>query len=402
MKKLMILGAGIYQVPLIKKAKEMGLYTIAVSCPGPYPGLSLADKTYPIDTTDSLQLLKAASEENIDGVCTSGTDVAVRSLGYLCDALDLPGISGHAAHILTDKAKMKEAFLKGGVSTPASLMVHSLNEAMDAFHHLGSPVMVKAVDSSGSRGITKAESAGELEESYHKSMQVTKKDYILVESFIDGHEIGVDGFVLDGKPELLLPHDKFVHTSGKTTLPAGHHFPFHCSDALASEIRHQIELVISSAKMNNCAVNADVLIQGNRVFILEAGGRAGATCIPELMSLYGGFDYYEQMILSALGMPADFAMHSSTPCMSKLLFTKKSGILTYVDYAFLDVLNRRGILASLDYALGAVVPAVHDGTDRIGQVIMKTDLEKELDDVMNQLRAHIKIDGVTLDQLWNE
>ena len=44
MKKILILGAGIYQVPLIKTAKRMGLYTIVASIPGNYPGFELADK----------------------------------------------------------------------------------------------------------------------------------------------------------------------------------------------------------------------------------------------------------------------------------------------------------------------------------------------------------------------
>lgn len=67
MKKIMILGAGIYQVPLILKAKEMGLYTLVVSYPGPYPGFALADECLYLDTRDEAGILKAAREKRDPG-----------------------------------------------------------------------------------------------------------------------------------------------------------------------------------------------------------------------------------------------------------------------------------------------------------------------------------------------
>ena len=73
----MILGAGVYQLPLIKQAKEMGLTTIVASIPGDYPGFDCADKSYYIDTTDKESLLKVAKKEEIDGIVTTGSDVAV-------------------------------------------------------------------------------------------------------------------------------------------------------------------------------------------------------------------------------------------------------------------------------------------------------------------------------------
>ena len=62
MKKIMILGAGIYQVPLIKTAKKLGLYTIVVSIPGNYPGFELADKVYYENTVDDEKILEKEKE----------------------------------------------------------------------------------------------------------------------------------------------------------------------------------------------------------------------------------------------------------------------------------------------------------------------------------------------------
>ena len=75
MKKIMILGAGIYQVPLIKTAKKLGLYTIVVSIPGNYPGFELADKVYYENTVDDEKILEIAKEEQITGENIDWTDL---------------------------------------------------------------------------------------------------------------------------------------------------------------------------------------------------------------------------------------------------------------------------------------------------------------------------------------
>lgn len=403
MRKLLILGAGIYQVPLIQKAKEMNLFTVAASCPGPYPGLPLADKIYYTDTTDQERILSIANAEQIDGICTTGTDVAVRSLGFVCETLGLPGLSLSASRLATDKAEMKKAFLHGKVSTASFYQVFSEEEALAAFSSLKPPVIVKVSDSSGSRGILRADTPGEVCDAYRAARTVTKKPYLLVEKFLLGHEIGVDGLLQNGEWKLLLAHDKHLCTVGNTSIPAGHSFPFLCSSALQQELYHQITLAAQSLGLDNCAVNADVLVCGDQIYILEMGGRAGATCIPELISHYTGTDYYEQLIKNALGERVFFGKYQETPCLSRLLFSPRSGRLTQLSEDSIASLKTRNTTIQLDYAVGDLIPSVANGTDRIGSVIHwgtpGQDLDaltREMDAIASALQSSILIDGVPL------
>ena len=402
-KKLLILGAGVYQVPLILKAKEMGLYTIAASYAGPYPGLAIADETWEIDTTDYRALLSKAKEAGIHGVCTTGTDVSVISVGYLCRELGLCGIPFRAASLATNKASMKEAFLSRGVSTPRAYRVSNEAEALDAFHRLEPPVIVKAVDSSGSRGINRADTEEDLFLALKKARSVTHRDYVLVEDFITAHEIGVDGLVSGGKVQLLLPHDKFTHTTGSTTLPEGHCFPYSCSEKLRQSISREVEMAIEALGLDNCAFNSDVLVTDEKAYILEMGGRAGATCIPELISIYTGLDYYGCLIRCALGETVHILPETvqSTPCMARLLFSTVDGRITSIDEAALQRLSDKGARISLDYRIGDEVPAVQNGTSRIGQVILRTSDPREMKQMMSAVRHTIRIDGVDLELLWN-
>ena len=97
MKNIMVMGAGIYQLPLIKKVKEMGHTAIVVSPIGKYPGIGFADLFIEADTRDKHTVLEKAREHNIDAILTTGTDVAVPTIGYVNDHLNLSGVRFEAA-----------------------------------------------------------------------------------------------------------------------------------------------------------------------------------------------------------------------------------------------------------------------------------------------------------------
>ena len=108
--RVLILGAGVYQVPLIKKSREMGFYTIICSIRGNYPGFQYADKYSYTNTVDREAVLQLARNEKIDAILTTGTDVAVSTIGYVCDQLGLKGITEQSAAWVTNKLEMKRRF----------------------------------------------------------------------------------------------------------------------------------------------------------------------------------------------------------------------------------------------------------------------------------------------------
>ena len=402
MKKIMILGAGIYQVPLIETAKRMGLQTIVVSIPGPYPGFRTADRIYEIDTRDAQAVLQAAREEGISGICTTGTDVAVRTIGYVCGAMGLRGIPQDAAAVLCDKALMKEAFLRGGVRCAPGMRCTSLAQAREAAEQIGYPVVVKRVDSSGSRGISAAADEEQLRQAWLLAREKTMHDYVLVEQFLRGTEIGVDGFIRDHKVEFLAPHAKYIYRGKHSTVPVGHAFPYVCSEALLEDIRLQMQLAADASGADNCCFNADVFVHEDRSWVIEMGGRCGATCIPELVSAHYGFDYYRAMISEALGERAEFPSGAgSIPCMAKLMVSPVEGVITSIDEDGLRALRGRGIEVMIDHGVGGHVWAMSDGTDRIGSVLVRTDREEELETALGEARRCLWIDGRNLEDIWN-
>ncbi len=397
----MIMGAGVYQVPLIKTAKRMGYETIAVSIPGNYPGFAEADRVLEIDTRDRERVLEAAIREKISGICTTGTDVAVSSIGYVCDRLGLPGISMKAADILCNKALMKDAFLRGSVRCAMGEKAYNLDQAVEIAKKLSYPVVVKRVDSSGSRGISVVYKEEDMKKAWMYAKKKSTQEYVLVEQMLQGTEIGVDGYIRDKKVVFLAPHTKFIYHGQASTVPGGHAFPCPMSRELYEDIWVQMQRAADASGADNCCFNADVFVKDDQCWVIEMGGRCGATCIPELISISYGFDYYEAILKGAAGEKVRFPFaENGAACMAKLMISPVAGKITAIDEEHLETMRNRSIEVAIDFPVGGHVYAMMDGTDRIGHVLVQTDREDVLDDAMREARSCIEINGRNLEELW--
>lgn len=388
MKKLMILGAGIYQVPLIKKAKEMGIETIVVSIPGNYPGFSYADKIFYEDTKDYTKILALAKQEKIDGVITTGTDVAIVTIGKLCDELGLTGLSFEAGKIATDKMLMKKKYEDCGVRTAKFRKVYfadkNLNEQVKELHF---PLIFKAVDTSGSRGIVRVDT----KEMFNSAIQIvqenTQKDYFIIEEFLEGEEFGAQAFIYHGKVQFILPHGDYVF-HGNTGVPIGHWVPYELNNSIIADAKEQLQKAANAMKLDNCAMNADFILVNGKTYVLEIGGRAGATCLTELVSLYYNFNYYEKIILAALGENVDFSSDEKNPTVGMLLRSNKDGVIK-------NIINQNNlddndiVEIQFDYNIGEAVSKFQIGPHRIGHVVVKgktvNDAQKKMQDVLNHI-----------------
>lgn len=393
MKKIMILGAGIYQVPLIETAKRMGLYTIVVSIPGNYPGFALADKVYYENTVDDEKILEIAREENIDGIITTGTDVCVITIGKVCDALGLSGLSYEAAQVAVDKMLMKTKYEEYGVRTARFRKVLFTDpDIRTTIAGLEFPLIFKSVDSSGSRGIIRVDSYDEFNSAMAYVKENTRKDYFLIEEFIEGEEFGAQAFVYNGEVVFTLPHGDYVF-HGDTGVPIGHFAPYNLEESVIKDAKKQLAGAVKAMGLDNCAINADFILKDNKTYVLELGGRCGATCLAELVAIYYGFDYYEKILKTALGEDPDFDFGKPpVPNASHLLMSEKDGIIesqTNHNEPNPDIYQ-----VQFDYQPGDEVHKFHVGPHRIGHIITKGKTLEEaqalLFDAMDKVEIKVK------------
>ncbi len=395
MKKIMILGASYSQLPLYEAAKKLGISTIAVSIPGDWPGFQVADEFTYTDITDPVAVYEAAKKFNVDGITTCCLDSGVKALGYACEHLGLKGLSAKAADISSDKFKMKEAFVESGVNCSRHICIRNRKELIEALDCMEFPVVIKAVDLMGSRGIFRCNTKEEAFERYEDTMKATGKDYCLVEEFINGEILGCEAMISNGKLLYCLPNNIDAFQSYVPT-PVGHSVPYRKQKVLGTQVERQVMLAIQAVGLDNCAVNCDLIEKDGKIYVIEITGRAGATCLPEIVGLYYDINYYEAIVRLAMDMEPEklfggYERHQSS--LSKILVSDRSGIVKGIHNT--NVPAEDIIDLSFNIQVGDQVNCYENGRDRIGQVILTGEdldaCEKRLEDILSKINIEFTV-----------
>lgn len=400
MEKVLILGGGQAQLGLIRKAKEEGLFTIVVGIAGDYPGYNIADKVYNVDINDKKSILNISHDNNIDGICMCCSDYGLETLGYVCDNLNLHGLSEKSASYSSDKLKMKDALVKNGVNTAKFCKVSNVAELNEICTELSFPLMLKAVDLQGSKGIYLCNDISEVNANYLKLTELTHTDYCIIEEYISGIEFGAQAFVYENEILFIQLHGDIVYRDGSVNIPIGHYMPYKDEHPdIISSANDIITKAIKALEFNNCAVNVDLIFKDNEPYIIELTGRAGANQLPELLSDYMGIDYYKMLLYNALGKDSKkyFLKNQHKvyqPVLSRQIFSDRNGVIENIRIA-----QRQNIKCSFLYAVGDTINRFSNSSDCIGKVICTGgSIEKCIVDINNFLHNDINVivDGESL------
>lgn len=335
MKKLLVLGGARAQLELIRTAKEMGIHTVAAGIAGDYPGYKIADEYAEVDIFDKKGVLNIAQELAINGISMVCSDFGLSTVGYVCDQMGLCGISEYSAEVSSNKLEMKKLFEKAKVRTANYRIIKDESDAIKASQELRFPVIAKAVDLQGSRGIYICEDVQSLLNGYKKSIAESRVDYCIVEEFLVGEEFGAQAFVYNGEVLFVLPHGDKTIAINSTQVPLYHYTPY-IEDNI--ELTRKVDVVcrnaIKALSLDNCAVNIDLILKDGEPYVIEVAGRAGANCLPELVSTKYGINYYKMVILGAMGDdPKSYFVKGNIikdAIMTKMIFSKKNGMIEKV------------------------------------------------------------------------
>ena len=182
MKKLLLLGGSAQQVVAIETAKRLGCYTVLCDYLPDNPGQYAADKFYLVSTTDKDAVLEVAKKEGVDGVLAYASDPAAPTAAYVAEKMGLPGSPYRSVDILCNKDKFRAFLAENGFCTPKARGYEDtapaekdLKEGVFTF-----PVIVKPVDSSGSKGVGRIDTAEEISEKLEYAMSFSRGHKIIV------------------------------------------------------------------------------------------------------------------------------------------------------------------------------------------------------------------------------
>jgi biotin carboxylase len=295
----MVLGAGPFQTPAIRKAASLGCQVITVDYLPDNIGHRFGHQSINCSTVDREGVLAVARELHIDGICTFSSDVAVSTVAHVSAALGLPGISPAVAATMTAKHWFR-AFLKSaGFACPDFLSASRFAELGADLHRLRPPVVCKPVDASGSRGITKLDDLepAAVEQAFLRAQRCSRTSTVCVESFVPGTEVGGDALLVDGN--MVFAAITCKHMDGFVV--RGHSLPAALSSRDQARVSAHLEEVCAALGYRSGPLNFDVIVGPDAVTILEMSGRNGGNGIAGVIERATGFDVETGAIHLALG-----------------------------------------------------------------------------------------------------
>lgn len=373
MKTLLVLAAGILQVPVIQKAKELGVYVIAADGDPKAIGLQYADKSVVINITSEEDVLYIAREEHIDGVIHPCSEVSMNVMGRLNDELCLSGISKEAAARATNKYLMREAFKKYGAPSPKSFCFDNVEDAWKCFcEELPMNGILKPSRNSGSRGIAKIEkgiSKVLFTELFERSKAESRDNTVMLEQFIEGPEFSVEIIVWKGEITVLTVTDKKT-TEAPYFVELGHSQPSIFPSEIVAEIESAAIAGVKALEVNNCACHAEIKVQEGKAYIMEVGARLGGDFIStELTHLSTGIDMVAAAINCALGIEPCLLPIKAKQAVCIRYFCPKPGKL--VSISNLEILNNPHVYQwEIYHKKGDIIPEVTSSLCRTGHVIV--------------------------------
>ena len=396
-KRLLVLAAGILQVPVIKKAKEKGYYVIAVDGDSNAIGLQYADKAICANITDEEIMLEIAREQHVDGVIHPCSEVSMNVMGRINDELGLAGITKEQAIRATNKHLMREAFEKGNAPSPKSILTDS---AEDAWEHLQNDFttdgILKPSRNSGSRGIAKVVrdmNKADFINAYNIALNESRDKSVLIEQFIEGPEFSIEIIVWNGKVNVLTVTDKKT-TGAPHFVELGHNQPSCYSKEDVETLKAAAVAGVKALGVNNCACHAEAKLMNGKAYLMEIGARLGGDFIStELTHLSTGVDMVAAAINVALGLEPDLSVKEEPKGACIRYFCPKPGKLISVSNT--EVLNSPHVYKKEIYVHeGDIIPEVTSSLSRSGHVIVIEETPQKAIELAERLIREVEFETV--------
>lgn len=305
MKRLLIIGASILQLPAIKKAKELGHYVAVADFNPNAIGIPYADEFYNASTIDIEAICKVAEEFKPDGIMTLATDMPMRSIAAATSRLGLPGISMDTAIKSTDKGEMIKAFEEHNVEHPWYYIVEDEAQFKAVGEKVTFPCVMKPTDNAGNRGVCYVANKDELLKEYAYSHENSRSGHVIIEEYMEGEEVSVEIVVYKGDVHILAVTDK--STLGKPYfVEIGHAEQSQKSVETVAAIKDLATRAVKAVGIDNSPAHVEIMVTKDGPKMVELGSRMGGGCITtHLVPLSTGIDMIKSVMDLALGLTPD-------------------------------------------------------------------------------------------------
>lgn len=378
-KKLILLGAMQMHLPLIKRAQERGIDIVTVDWTESNPGHKLATKAYFDSTTDRDAVERIVRSEKADGILTFNSDPAALTAAVVAERIGLPGSDLKAVEAMSEKDRFRKFLKENGFNTPKFASYSDLESLKKEIGDFNFPVMLKPVDSSGSKGVVRVQNHEDIEAEFTRAMEYSRCKRVIVEEFIEaaGPQLHGDGFVADGELKFLCLGDHHFDSSINNLVPISTTFPSTHAEGEIKAVEEEVRRFIKAVGFRQGGINVEARIskRDGRAYLIETGARNGGNFTPIVIGEATGFNFIDAALDAALGLPfRKQETHPATPTAYLIMHSGEEGKLKSIDvspelekhlFARYDYISTGGKVSSFrgaNAAIGVLLAGFPDET----------------------------------------
>lgn len=400
MKKLLMVGGTRYMLPVIEMAHKIDAYVITCDfCPNNIAH-KYSDEYCNVSVVDKNAVLKIAQEKEINGIMAFASDPGVVTAAYVAEKMGLPfQCSYESACILQDKGLFRQFLWENGFNCPHFKRYTNIDEPFSDVDFFKWPVIVKPVDSAGSKGVTKVESPDELLDAIEIAIAASFSDSFIVEDFLtfNGFHSSADVFTVNGELKFVTYSDQlFDLQSDNQYAPAMIIWPTTMSIENQNYLTRETQRLMSLLNMKNGIYNVESCVGADgKPYLMEISPRGGGCKIAEIQEMAMGARLIENEVRSALGMPIlEFDIHPSDGNWCEMLVHAGRNQIGILEKISVDQFIMDKYVKVMDFCVtaGDEVKCFNGGSTSLGDMVFRFETREQLDQVMARSREWLNIE----------
>lgn len=379
---------------MIETAKRIGYYTVLCDFLMDNPGQYHADKFYLVSTTDREAVWKVAMDEKVDGVLAYASDPAAPTAAFVAEKMGLPGNPYESVKILCEKDRFRKFLCENGFHAAKAKGYVSKEAALADLNTYNLPIIIKPVDSSGSKGATVLNKLDNVEKAIDFAFSFSRGHRVIIEEFIEKKHpylIGGDIFVVNGEIiqwGLMNCHrDQNVNS----LVPVGKSYPLELEKTDIEAVKDTLQRMVKKLQIQNGALNVELVVdKDGNVWPIDVGPRSGGNMIPDLLGYIFGTDIPEMCVKAAMGEAIDIRMAEGIPYYATHnLHSSKNG--SFQKICFSEELKPFIVKTCIYKKPGDKVEYFDNAAKALGIVFMKFDDGEKMKEILSEMNKHIEV-----------
>lgn len=400
MKKILIVGGGINQMPLIQASKRAGYFTVVADFAGKKcPAYSVADRFYNVSTQDEDAIYEVAQKEGIDGII-SNSEPSMLIVNSIAEKLGLNGNPVEGVKDLISKNRFRDLQRRARVYTPNHFEVTSVEEVLSASERLTFPVIVKPCESSATRGCKVIEKFDSevITEAFLRCQQLSRDKKVAVEEFVEMPSLRTiegDIFVMG---DTILWDGLFYTTraSWAPMVPMTYTAPILMDEDKLEMIKSSVSRVLKTNGVRFGEFNMEgFFTKQGEFFIIEINARQGGNFLPDFLQRFTGIDYNRLLVTTCVNDDYYWMSIMATPrsyryVILNSVYSNKGGIYKGLRFDPSIKDHVRGVKELL--LVGDRVEKCVDGTSIVASVMLEFNSMEELYSITPQVIDSIHVE----------